>query len=68
MLGLIKKIHVRESVLGEDGVSIDPGKLRPVARLGGTTYARLLEGFDLPRISWKAVKDEYPNLAKRGDS
>ncbi|KAF8967834.1 hypothetical protein BDZ97DRAFT_1976813 [Flammula alnicola] len=68
VLGLIKKIHVRESVLNEDGVTVNPAKLRPIARLGGTTYARLLEGFDLPRPSWKAIKDEYPNLARKSRS
>jgi len=53
ILGLIRKVHVRESVLDEDGKTVDPAKLQCVSRLGGTTYARLLEGFDIPRISWK---------------
>ncbi|KJA29049.1 hypothetical protein HYPSUDRAFT_128712 [Hypholoma sublateritium FD-334 SS-4] len=63
VLGLIKKIHVRESILNEDGATINLSKFRPVARLGGTTYARVLEGFDLPRISWRAVADRYDELA-----
>jgi len=54
ILGLIRKVHVRESVLSEDGKTVDPGKLQCVSRLGGTTYARLLEGFDVPRITWKS--------------
>ncbi|KAF8161166.1 hypothetical protein B0H34DRAFT_840101 [Crassisporium funariophilum] len=62
VLGLIRQIHVRESVLSDDGTTVDPAKLRPVARLGGTTYARLLEGFDLPRLSWRAIKDDYQSL------
>ena len=66
VLGLIKKIHVREAVLNEDGMTIDPAKLRPIARLGGTTYGRLLEGFDLSRISWKSIRDLYPDIS-RGD-
>ena len=53
ILGLIRKVHVRESVLSEDGITVDPGKLQCVSRLGGSTYTRLLEGFDLPRITWK---------------
>ncbi|KAF9481547.1 hypothetical protein BDN70DRAFT_830877 [Pholiota conissans] len=68
ILGLIKRIHVRETFLNDDGVTIDPAKLRPIARLGGTTYARVLEGFDLPRVSWKAIKDKYPKLLKTKDS
>lgn len=63
VLGLIKKIHVRESILNKDGATIDLSKFRPVARLGGTTYARVLEGFDLPRISWKAVAEKYDEMA-----
>ncbi|KAF8897036.1 hypothetical protein CPB84DRAFT_1681703 [Gymnopilus junonius] len=66
ILGLIKKIHVRESVLNEDGLTVDPAKLRPIARLGGTSYGRLLEGFDLPRISWKSIRDFYKAMS-RGD-
>ncbi|PPQ79951.1 hypothetical protein CVT25_003023 [Psilocybe cyanescens] len=64
ILGLIKKMHVREAVLNEDGITVDPAKLRPIARLGRTTYGRLLEGFDLPRLSWKAIRDEYPKLPR----
>lgn len=59
ILGLIKRVHVRDSVLSEDGDAVDPGKLRPVARLGGNSYARLVEGFDLPRLSWKATRNNY---------
>ena len=65
VLGLIQKIHVRDFVLSDDGMTVDPAKLRPIARLGGNTYARVLEGFDLPRISWKAIQDEYQSLQNR---
>jgi hypothetical protein len=46
----------------EDGGTVDPGKLRPVSRLGGVTYGRLVEGFDVPRVSWGGVKEEYARL------
>ncbi|KAJ7084476.1 hypothetical protein B0H15DRAFT_849300 [Mycena belliarum] len=36
-------------------MSVDPRKLRPVARPGGTAYSRVLEGFDVERTSWKDV-------------
>lgn len=65
ILGTIKKVHVRESVLAEDGVSVDPAKLRPVARLGGTGYARLLDIFHLPRVSWKDIQGKYHNIQRR---
>jgi hypothetical protein len=62
VLGLIKKIHIGESFLREDGLTVDAGKLRPVARLGGGSYARVVEGFELPRLSWKEVKGAYEEI------
>jgi hypothetical protein len=62
VLGLIKKVHVREGFLREDGLTLDPAKLRPVARLGGVTYARMVEGFDVARVSWKATKGVYEGI------
>ncbi|KAJ7901915.1 hypothetical protein B0H14DRAFT_2669091 [Mycena olivaceomarginata] len=64
VLGLIKKAHVHESVLDAEGAAVDPAKLRPIARLGGTTYARVLEGFDLERTSWKKARPAYEQLAR----
>lgn len=63
MLGLIKRAHVRESVLTESG-TVDPAKLRAVSRLGGITYARIGEGFELSRPSWKAIRDEVPSRTR----
>ncbi|KAF8558049.1 hypothetical protein OG21DRAFT_1406083 [Imleria badia] len=65
MLGLIKRIHVRRSVLGEDG-TIDPARLRAVSRIGGSTYARIGQGFDLRRPNWSGVKEGY-RMRRRGD-
>ncbi|KAJ7497374.1 hypothetical protein FB451DRAFT_1386627 [Mycena latifolia] len=67
VLGLIKQAHIHESVLADDGASVDPRALRPIARLGGTTYSRVLEGFDVERTSWKNVKDTYDNILRRKD-
>ncbi|KAF8056627.1 hypothetical protein FPV67DRAFT_645253 [Lyophyllum atratum] len=52
ILGLVKYIHVRRDVLDERG-NVDPGKLRPVARMGGTLYARINEGYKLKRDRWR---------------
>ncbi|KAG7098654.1 hypothetical protein E1B28_000570 [Marasmius oreades] len=65
VLGLIKQIHVRESVLSPDGLQVDPALLRPVARLGGTSYSRLTHGFGIPRISWKKTSDEIARLTEK---
>lgn len=58
VLGLIKRAHVRSSALKPGTVEVDPSKLRPLARMGGNTYTRVVEGFDLPRVSWKEVEDK----------
>lgn len=62
VFGLIKLIHIHKAVLTEDGNTVDPSKLRPVARLGGTTFARLGDGFDISRPSWKALKVKIEQL------
>ncbi|KZO92309.1 hypothetical protein CALVIDRAFT_557684 [Calocera viscosa TUFC12733] len=56
-LGTVKRIHVRQDILNERGV-VDPRKLRPVARLGDVSYARLGEVFRLPRYLWEDQKEE----------
>ncbi len=32
--------------------------LRPVSRLGGITYARVLDGVEIPRPEWDELKQE----------
>ena len=48
IIGRVVRFHVRRDLLRADG-SIDPQRLRPVARLSGDEYARLGEVFTLPR-------------------
>lgn len=56
VLGRVKYIHVRNSVLRSDGLRADPAKLRAVSRLGSKTYGRLGEGFDLKKPEWDEVR------------
>ncbi len=56
VLGRVKYIHTRNSVLRSDGLRADPAKLRAVSRLGRTSYGRLSEGFDLKRPEWEEVR------------
>jgi len=56
VLGRVKYVHVRNSVLRPDELRADPAKLRPISRISGVTYARLGEGFDLKRPEWSDVK------------
>ncbi|KAI0344577.1 hypothetical protein BDW22DRAFT_1354668 [Trametopsis cervina] len=62
ILGLIKRVHVCKAVLRDDGRTVDPGKLRPVARLDGGLYSRMGEAFELPRPSWRAWKDKIEEM------
>jgi flavin reductase (DIM6/NTAB) family NADH-FMN oxidoreductase RutF len=48
IFGRILALHVRDEVLGADGRP-DPAKLDLVGRLGGESYARTTERFDLTR-------------------
>ncbi|EEB91366.1 hypothetical protein MPER_10278 [Moniliophthora perniciosa FA553] len=64
VLGLIKQVHVRESDLLKDGLLVNPALLRPVARLGGISYSRLTEGFDIPRMSWNTLREDISGLSE----
>ena len=69
VLGLIKRAHIRNAVLdpnAADGATlVDPAKLRAISRLGGVTFARVGEGFDIPRPSWRAVGGEVIDLIEK---
>ena len=38
--------------------------LKPIARLGGITYSRITEGFEVPRPDWEENKELADKLAK----
>ena len=53
------RFWVREDALNEEKNIIDPAVLRPMSRLGGIMYGRLVEGVELPRPDFdEAVKKE----------
>ncbi|OIW33022.1 hypothetical protein CONLIGDRAFT_570696 [Coniochaeta ligniaria NRRL 30616] len=43
------RFWVREDAINEERNIVDPAVLRPVSRLGGITYGRTTEAFELPR-------------------
>lgn len=47
VLGEVLRFHVREDLL--DGYKIDPSRLRAIGRMGGPTYVRTQDRFDLQR-------------------
>ena len=60
LLGRVVALHVLEGVLAPTatpgGAVVDPAALAPVSRLGGDTYARVTQVYDLPRPGkeWQA--------------
>lgn len=55
------KFHAREDVINENLDVIDIAKLKPVSRLGGITYGRVTQGFELPRAVF-AAESEKPEV------
>jgi len=53
ILGHVKLIHIRNDVIEPVRGAVDPGKLRPVTRMGGRLYGRVSEGYVLDRLVWK---------------
>jgi len=47
VLGQVVRFHVDDALI--DNYRIDPDKLRPVGRMGGPTYTRTTDRFDLER-------------------
>jgi len=52
------RFWVREDAINEDRSQVDPDVLRPVSRLGGITYGRTTEVFELPRPVLKQEKEQ----------
>ncbi|KAF2641920.1 hypothetical protein P280DRAFT_449248 [Massarina eburnea CBS 473.64] len=67
-LGIVEGLRfwVREDAIDKEGVLIDPAVLKPIGRLGGITYGRVTEAFELPRPVYdEATQDpEVAKLAK----
>ncbi|KAF1968222.1 hypothetical protein BU23DRAFT_481060 [Bimuria novae-zelandiae CBS 107.79] len=54
---------VREDAVDEEGVLIDPKVLKPICRLGGITYGRVTDLFELLRPQYEEVTKD-PETAK----
>ena len=56
VLGEVVLFHLHPDVLAESGAVVDVGKLRPVARLGGSDYAPVREVFSMLRPLFRAER------------
>jgi len=71
IIGLIRLAHVRNDVLvnpeqpsntagsAPRPLTVDPGKLKPILRMGGISYAKLGDAFEIPRPEWEDEKPAY---------
>lgn len=61
------QFHVREDVINEDLNFIDVNKVKAVSRLGGISYGRTTEGYELPRMVHAEEKDkeEYKKVVEK---
>ena len=60
------RFWAREDAINEDQNLIDPSVLRPVSRMGGITYGRVMEGVEIPRPDFEATmkEGEFEHLKK----
>lgn len=56
VIGEVIRFHVRDSIIDKN-MFIDPDKLNPVARVGGPSYSRIRDRFDLIRPVYKPPPD-----------
>ncbi|KAI0073583.1 hypothetical protein K474DRAFT_1627341 [Panus rudis PR-1116 ss-1] len=61
ILGHVKYIHIRNDMLTERG-TVDPDKLKPIARMGDILYGVLGGGFRLRRPAWENEKEKLKTL------
>ena len=56
VLGRVKLFHVRDDIIDEN-LLVDTAKLQPVSRLGGISYGRTTNLYELPRPVWKSEQE-----------
>ncbi|GAA5923375.1 flavin reductase family protein [Sporobolomyces koalae] len=57
VLGRVRYFHINEDIINKDTFLVDTAALKPVSRLGGISYARTTEAYELPRPVWKNEKE-----------
>ena len=52
------RFWVREDAINEDRSLVDPNVLKPISRLGGITYGRVIDGMEIPRPMYKKERED----------
>ncbi|GAA6061991.1 hypothetical protein JCM10212_004269 [Sporobolomyces blumeae] len=70
VLGRVKVFHIDERVIDRESFLVDTKRLEPVSRLGGISYGRTTEAYELPRPVWKDEKEkgEVKEVLNKDDS
>ncbi|GAA6011860.1 hypothetical protein JCM11491_000774 [Sporobolomyces phaffii] len=70
VLGRVRYFHVNDKIIDQESFLVDTKELKPVSRLGGISYARTTEAYELPRPVWKNEKerDEVKDVLKKKDA
>ncbi|TRM61995.1 hypothetical protein BD626DRAFT_404560 [Schizophyllum amplum] len=64
VLGEVKYIHLRRSLLNEKG-ALDVQKYKPVARMGDISYGTIGDVYRMPAPSWQDVEPLIPDDLKK---
>jgi flavin reductase (DIM6/NTAB) family NADH-FMN oxidoreductase RutF len=56
VLGEVQRFHIDDDLF--ENYQIDPAKLKPIARMGGATYTRTTDRFDLLRPKAGEIKED----------
>ncbi|KPV78299.1 uncharacterized protein RHOBADRAFT_50780 [Rhodotorula graminis WP1] len=57
VLGRVQLVHARSDLIDRETLLVDTAKLMPVSRLGGITYARTTQMYELPRPVFDKEKE-----------
>ncbi|GAB5591190.1 hypothetical protein Unana1_06090 [Umbelopsis nana] len=58
IIGEIVMFHIDDDVVNTDNFHVSLEKLKPLSRLGGISYGRTTEGYEIPRPIWEEQKSQ----------
>lgn len=58
IIGEIVMFHIDDDVVNTDNFHVSLEKLKPLSRLGGISYGRTTEGYEIPRPIWEEQKPQ----------